>query len=77
MVNIRNSSPAQSSLVTDNHSRLLRLLESNIAQAREPLLVERLRSALRTIEQNSRGIETGRAKEADAMPGANLHHHRS
>jgi hypothetical protein len=70
VVNIRNSSPAQSSLVTDNCSRLLRLLESNIAQAREPLLVERLRSALRIIEQNSRGIATGRAKEVGARPGA-------
>jgi len=55
--------------VTD-HDRLLRLLEANLAHAREPELIKRLRAAIHEI-QNSRGTTTDRAnKEA----GTGLHH---
>jgi hypothetical protein len=39
--------------VTDNYARLLRLLEANVARAREPELIRRLREQIRTILERS------------------------
>jgi hypothetical protein len=58
-----------------NYARLLAVLQANMAKAREPELIKRLRDAIHTIE-NSRGATTGRAKGADAGHGAD-HHQRS
>jgi hypothetical protein len=43
----------ESELVTDNYARLLRLLEANVARAREPELIRRLRDQIRTIVEKS------------------------